>query len=242
MHNFKVLIVEDEAIIAENIKITVTNLGYAVVGICYDANQAIAAIQQIEFDIALVDIYLKDAEAGFTIAQVLKQKDIPFIFLTAFTDTDTIKKAATYNPSSYLTKPVNATNLFSALQIAFFNHEKILGTIDDYFFMKHAKGIKRIAWKSITHITSEKNYVSFNSAEIATIAPSGYLVRSTLQQAVAQIIPTAYRQNFIQINRSTFINKHSITQITDTQVCTAFDKFILQDAFKKAVNNQLTIL
>jgi len=242
MLNFKVLIIEDEAIIAENISITLSNLGYGVAGVCYNVSQAIEAMQKIVFDIALVDIYLKEADAGFGVAQLLQQQHKPFIFLTAFTDTDTITKAATYNPSCYLTKPVNATNLFSALQVAFFKQEKMEGTLSDYFFIKQGKHIKRIAWKTIAVIESERNYVAFKSAEILSFAPSGYLVRSTLQQAINQLIPQAYRHHFIQINRSTFINKYAILQITGTVVNTTVGSFMLQDVFRKFLNKELNIL
>jgi len=196
-------------------------------------------------DVIICDIMMPELD-GYGVLHLLKKntetQEIPFIFLTAFTDTDTITKAATYNPSCYLTKPVNATNLFSALQVAFFKQEKMEGTLSDYFFIKQGKHIKRIAWKTIAVIESERNYVAFKSAEILSFAPSGYLVRSTLQQAINQLIPQAYRHHFIQINRSTFINKYAILQITGTVVNTTVGSFMLQDVFRKFLNKELNIL
>jgi DNA-binding NarL/FixJ family response regulator len=117
-----ILIVEDEALIAQKIKMQLEDFGYNIVAVCYNYGSAEKAINETLFDVLITDINLGDGleiKSGIQLAKALKQiKDCPVIFLTAFSDKDTIKKAAALSPSAYLVKPVNTANLYATVQLA----------------------------------------------------------------------------------------------------------------------------
>ena len=118
------LVVEDEALIAENLRLTLEDLGYAVLATCYtyaEARQAFAPGHRP--DLVLLDINLGSpdpAHTGLALAQQLRDRPDgpPFIFLTAYNDLDTIRQATRLQPSGYLIKPVNGAALFAAIQTA----------------------------------------------------------------------------------------------------------------------------
>ena len=99
----KILIVEDEALIAQTIKMQLEDFGYNIVKICYNYIDALEAIAETTYDVLLTDINLGDGidiKSGIQIAGQVKQiNSCPIIFLTAFSDKDTIKKAAILAPS-----------------------------------------------------------------------------------------------------------------------------------------------
>ena len=121
-----VLIVEDEALIAEDIKEICEEAGYDVVSICYRASQALIALQKDNFDLVLLDINLEDELSGIEIAQyILKNKiSVPYIFLTSYFDTHTLNEAKDVYPIGYIVKPFRKEQLISTIEISLYNHTK----------------------------------------------------------------------------------------------------------------------
>jgi DNA-binding LytR/AlgR family response regulator len=240
--NFKLLIVEDEAIIAENLKITLEELGYEISNVCYNLTQAKMAIEKKDFDLALLDINLKNNESGFDAAKILLENNLPFVFLTAYSDVVTVKEATAYKPAAYLVKPATSGALFAAIQTALFNfEEKKLPSENnnqDYFFVKIGNKTKRISWKDVVLIRSEKNYVALLTADNIS---SGYLIRSTLHQAINQLMPQPFRNYFVQISRSEYLRLSSITSIQKNILETSFGEFELSDNFKNGLKDIIII-
>lgn len=124
MNNLQLLLVEDEVIIAENIRQSLVDLGYECVTVCNTFDDAIEVIEKGEIDLAIMDINLDDAEGrtGLDLASRLKKvKPTPFIFITAYSDKETVESASKLGPSAYLVKPVNDKTIFSTIQIAMQN-------------------------------------------------------------------------------------------------------------------------
>lgn len=124
MDKIKILIVEDEAIIAKNIESKLTKAGYEVVDTVFTGNDAIKSALEKNPDIILLDIKLKGEIGGIEAAERIKQqKDIPVIFLTSYTDEDTFEKAKLTEPAAYLSKPFNLDELNRIIQLTLFNHK-----------------------------------------------------------------------------------------------------------------------
>jgi YesN/AraC family two-component response regulator len=124
----KILIVEDEILIARDIKESLEELDYSVCDFAPSVARALEVMQQQRPDIALVDIKLKGKESGIDLGKVLLQRDvIPFIYLTSHTDAVTLSQAKDTHPSGYLVKPFKQNDVHVALQIALnnFAHRKI---------------------------------------------------------------------------------------------------------------------
>lgn len=127
MHNksmLRLLIIEDEALIAEDIKDICELSGFKAIQICYSGKQAISLITNKEFDLAIIDINLNTGYSGFDIADFinLQQKKLPYIFLTSYSDNKTLQRAKDYKPLAYITKPFRKEQLVSTLEIVFMNY------------------------------------------------------------------------------------------------------------------------
>ena len=123
MSKFRVLIVEDEPVIAENISMYLDNNDFEVSAIAYDSGEAIEQLQKNTPDAAILDINLESEEDGIDIANFINQKyPIPFLFLTSYSDKETLQRAKNVNPSGYIVKPFNEKTLLASLEIAINNH------------------------------------------------------------------------------------------------------------------------
>jgi len=114
-----VLIVEDEGIIAQNLRELLIGFGYDVLGIASTSDQAMAYASERCPDVVLMDIRIKGKLDGIATAELLtKQFAVPIVYLTAHADAATIERAKQTQPFGYLTKPVRPDELRSAIEIA----------------------------------------------------------------------------------------------------------------------------
>ena len=119
----KVLIVEDESIVALDISQSLEGLGFQTVGRAASGKKAVELASHRPPDIALMDIKLSGSIDGITTAQtIVEQHDIPIVFLTAHADPSTVERAQSVGPYGYLVKPFTDQELFAALQIALHRH------------------------------------------------------------------------------------------------------------------------
>jgi DNA-binding NarL/FixJ family response regulator len=122
MSEVRVLIVEDEPIIAENIAVYLNNNDFLVSGIAYDNEEAKKQLKYNTPDAVLLDINLDGTEDGIDIARYINGNyQLPFIFLTSYADRETLERAKSVEPSGYLVKPFNEKTLLASLEIAIAN-------------------------------------------------------------------------------------------------------------------------
>jgi diguanylate cyclase (GGDEF)-like protein/PAS domain S-box-containing protein len=124
-----ILLIEDEALIAREIKTRLTQMGHRVVGVAHSAAQALEIARTIEPDLLLTDINLGSKMDGVDVArEITAIRDIPVIFLTAYSDEETVARAKSLAPYGYIIKPVENRELQIAIDMAIykFNIEKEL--------------------------------------------------------------------------------------------------------------------
>ncbi len=115
----KILIVEDEPIVAQDLTRILTKLGYGIIGPCSTASEAIALVLAENPDAALIDIHLFGDKDGVDAALTINELNpLPVIFITAFADSETIKRATLAFPYGYLVKPFDDHQIHIALEIA----------------------------------------------------------------------------------------------------------------------------
>ena len=115
----KILIVEDEAILAMSLQDKLLDLGYEVPATAETGEQAIRLVEQFRPDLVLMDIKLRDGIDGVEAAQRIRLKhDIPIVFMTAFGDEQTIRRANTATPYGFLVKPFRPAQLSRILNAA----------------------------------------------------------------------------------------------------------------------------
>jgi YesN/AraC family two-component response regulator len=116
MSRKKILVVEDEAFIAMDIKQILDKEGYDTVIDCFTVDMAVKLVEVHQPDLVLIDVNLNGRKNGLDFARYLRSKDsIPFIFITSFSDRDTLNSAAELFPSAFLTKPFKPIDLVSAI-------------------------------------------------------------------------------------------------------------------------------
>jgi PAS domain S-box-containing protein len=123
MPGINVMIVEDDALLAENLQKVLKDLGYLVAGAVASGEAAITKAVQVQPDLILMDIRLKgDMDGVAAAARIQELVDLPVIFLSGYSDIHTLKQAGSVKVYGYLIKPVRAQDLFAAIETAFYKH------------------------------------------------------------------------------------------------------------------------
>ncbi len=125
MEAFKVLIVEDDEVTAMNLKMSLEKQGYDVVSISDTALQAPNKIKVYNPQIVLVDISLQKSDDGIELARYIREKhQLPFIYLTAHTDSAIINQAKQTEPYGYIVKPFDPNSLHATIQMAMYKYDE----------------------------------------------------------------------------------------------------------------------
>ena len=115
----KILVVEDEGIVAEEIRSRLKNKGYTVSGIVHTGEAAIQKVKEVHPDLVLMDIRLKGEMDGIEAARKIQERfDVPVVYLTAHADDNTLQRAKITHPFGYVIKPFEETELHVAIEIA----------------------------------------------------------------------------------------------------------------------------
>jgi signal transduction histidine kinase len=120
----KIMVVEDESIVAKDLELTLKRLGYIVPATASSSDDALSKAAQHRPDLVLMDVHIKGAIDGIATARRLRREmNIPVIYLTAYADDDTVARARETEPFGYLLKPFNERELKSMLEVALYKHE-----------------------------------------------------------------------------------------------------------------------
>ena len=123
MDNINILIVEDEVIVAKDIELTLANLGYSVSGSVSSGKDAIDHVKNHRPDLVLMDIMLEGKLDGIETANIIHQQfSVPVIFLTAYSNENTLERAKTAKPYGYILKPFQETDLYTSIEIAIYKY------------------------------------------------------------------------------------------------------------------------
>ncbi len=218
MFKIRILIVEDELIIAEDLRIHLEKLGYSITGIAKSYERALQLIEAEEPDLMLIDIKLKGDKDGIHLAAKVKEKyDFPIIFLTSHADNNTVERAKKVHPNGYLIKPYEREDLYTSVEIAFANYiqikageqesrkliEEDSAILNDSIFVKKDHLLIKIRFDELEWIKAERNYLELHCGE------NKHLIRSTLHDFLDKLP----QKQFFQIHRSFAINLKHITAI-----------------------------
>ena len=120
----QVLIVEDERIVAEDIKTKLEHVGYAVAGIASSGEESIQKAEKLQPDLMLMDIVLEGKMDGIEAAEIIHSRlNIPVVYLTAHSDKKTWGRARVTEPFGYIIKPFETKDLFTTIEMALYRHK-----------------------------------------------------------------------------------------------------------------------
>ena len=124
MQKHKIIIVEDDEITSLNLNISLQKQGYSVVALCDNIAQAKNKITTHNPDVIIIDISLQESNDGIELAKLIrKEHNIPFIFLTSYSDDDIISQAKLTEPYGYIVKPFDPNSLHATIQMALFKFQ-----------------------------------------------------------------------------------------------------------------------
>lgn len=126
MSEIRVLIVEDEPIIARHIAAALAGIDYQVAAIALNGRKALAELDRQRPDIVLLDIQLGGEPDGVQLGELIRQRyELPFVYLSSHADQATVDRAKRTLPMGYLVKPFDEKDLFTTLEIALFNFSRL---------------------------------------------------------------------------------------------------------------------
>lgn len=230
--DIRIVIVEDELIIAESIKLSLEALGYFVYEPTINFTTALQLIGLQKPDLVFIDIRLSGSKDGIDLAAEINSLfNIPFIYLTSNSDPKTIDRAKKTSPSAFLVKPFNKADLYAAIEIALYNHHmkttinELKNTTTDYLFVKHNQAFIKLFFHEIAYINSQHVYI-----EINTITHKKYLVRSTFAD-YSKLLPSF----FIKIHRSYIINSNYLETLQAKELVVAGNKLPISDQYRNSI-------
>src|ERR1700761_5185542 len=118
----KILIVEDESLVAFDLKLILTRAGYKVCGIADSVKEALEIIENEMPEMVLLDIFLKGPLSGIDLAKILTEKNIAFVYLSANFQESVLENAKSTQPYGFLVKPFREKELLITLDVAFYRH------------------------------------------------------------------------------------------------------------------------
>lgn len=153
---------EDETLVARDIKAKLEFLGYEVTGLASTGPEALEMIHKESPDLAIIDIVLKGAMDGIEVARKMRRDfNIPFLYLTALSDPNTIERAKVTEPFGYIIKPFEQNELLAAIEMALYKHKmesKIRESEEKY------RNLFKNAVEGIFQTTTEGRFLAANPA------------------------------------------------------------------------------
>ena len=220
--NNTLLIVEDEMIIAANISLQLTHLGYDVIGIISKSDEVLQHLLKQVPDIILMDINLKGDLDGIELATLIqKEYKIPIIYLTANSDENHFERAKATNPYAFISKPFKKLDLQRAIELTLVriqeeqNREKSMDLITDepyilsdcIFVRSHDKMVK-VCINNILYIEAERNYCKIHCKD------KEHLLVTTLKYLEEKLTSNV----LMRIHRSFIVNLNHIDEIATNHV------------------------
>ena len=215
----KILIVEDDMIIAADVSMQLSKLGYEIIGINTRAEDALKTISDNRPDIILMDIMLSGKMNGIEAAKViLEEFQIPLIFMTSNTDDATFQDALTAKPYAFVSKPFQKSELARSLKIAL--HREVVekagelpmsesndhvSTMEDRLFIRHKNQLVKVYLNDILYLEADGNY-----CHVYTLDKNFFLSLS-LRNLESQL-PS---DRFVRVHRSFVVNIKKIDAISE---------------------------
>ncbi len=250
MAKIKVLIVEDESIVAKDIQLSLKKLGYIVIGIEKSGEGAILKAQNSSPDIIIMDIMLKGEINGVEAAEkIRKEFNIPIIFLTAYADENTLSKAKISEPYAYIIKPFKEIDLHTSIEMALYKHSKEIEVLkerdmlysivenkesSDFIFVKSKSRLVKLKTKNIFYIEALKDYVVINTNT------TRYTIHSTMKE-IERKLPS---EQFIRVHRSYIVNINKIFEIESPNLILEFNNKIIPigGSYKESLLGRINLI
>ena len=238
----KILIVEDEMLIAANLAMQLENIGYEILGIIPRGEDALIAVKKERPDLVLMDINLKGEIDGIETASRMQMLGpIPIIYLTANSDEANFSRAKATNPYAFLSKPFKKLDLKHAIELA---SDKILAeknilppniekfVLNDRIFVRHNEVMVKIIIEDILYLEADRNY-----CQVYTKG-NMFVMVNTLKN-MEEKLPS---QHFQRIHRSYIVNLKHINEVAQNHITVEKTILPLSKELRKDLLNRLQMI
>jgi DNA-binding LytR/AlgR family response regulator len=220
MNPIRILVVEDESMVAKDIMARLNRKGYEVSGIAATADEALDILKTHDTDLCLLDIKLSGPVNGIELARRIKDTTpVPVIFLTSMNNDSIFEQAKAANPAAYMLKPFNDRELQMAIDLAVSNYatgktaqvnftppdikEDAIFRLKESIFLRKKERFERVDFKNILWAEAESNYTTI-------VTTTGQFVLSVTLHEVEKQLTAPY---FMRIHRSYLVNLQCIDSI-----------------------------
>lgn len=198
----RVLIAEDETFIAENLAAIVRNAGHEVVALVDDKVSFSDIAFSDQIDIALLDIRMHGEDLGYFFAERLRDQQIPFVFITSFSDRETLKDAISLRPYGFITKPFSKDEIVTILS------QLELEIRDSALLVKTGNEYVKIRKEDIQYLKSENVYVTIYTAED----------RIVIRAKLSDLCDNFTKNEMLRVHQSFAVNPKFIMRFSETEV------------------------
>lgn len=212
MNSLKILIVEDEIITATDLKETLEKNKHKITAIAKNHGEAMLAIEKTLPDLLIIDIHLRNSafDGIETAKEISRAYHIPFVFLTAYSETPTFERAKATNPAAYLIKPFRHHDLVFQIELAYHHYSINKKTENnplkaENIFMPIGKGHQKIVKNDVLFLKAEGAYVN--------VYVKNENKPFLFSMNIGHLTQYFTTKNFYQISRSYLINLEYLSKI-----------------------------
>ena len=240
----RILIVEDNVIIADDMQSMLEEIGYEIVDNVIVYEQAIEVLRNKEVDLVLIDIILASNKTGIDLGKHIRENyNIPFIFVTSNSDRATVENAKTVKPNGYLVKPFEQQDLYTSIEIALSNFTSVAKSVGgetqeeeddrlmankvlkDSIFVKKQHLYYRIQFGDIQFIKADNVYLEVNTVD------KKFLVRSPLKDYLEKLP----QHKFYRAHKSYIVNVDHIDAINSKDILINNNLIPISKEFKEFI-------
>lgn len=219
--SLKILIVEDEYVIAYTIQEMLSDLGHSNSTVKNNFLSAGNSLIEEKFDLAILDINLEGKNEGIQLAQKCLSNNTPFFYLSSYTDRKTLDLAMETAPGAYVVKPFVEADLYTALSISLSKNKEKTKT----FTLKSGAELINLDMSNLLYLEAEGVYTRIVCEE------KSHLYRSSLQNTMEEL-PVS---TLTQIHRSFVVNTKQIEKIRSNTVYIGNQKLPISRTYKKQI-------
>ena len=224
MKEERILIVEDDPSIAENIEEILELLDYVNIDIANSANQAIKVIKKYRPDLIFMDIKLKGDKDGIELGEIIKQMiDVPIVYVTSYSDPTIIERAKRINPAGFIVKPFNTNDIHAMVEIVLYNKRTRPSTsessssksstdspylVNDAVYIKADNAFERVDYEDIYYVEANGNMVTIFTKH------RNYIIRKSMKD-MEEKLPSHL---FLRVQKSFIVQLGQIENFSTKEI------------------------
>lgn len=227
----KILIVEDEPLIAKDLSFILEDLGIHKIEFAMNYEDAYKSIEEQEFDLILLDVNLSSEKDGIDLAhEINKSKETPFIFITSYYNQSTVERAKVTNPLAYLLKPFNQFDIRINVEMALYKSEQM--SENSTVYVREKNGTIQLEIASIKILEAQDNYTKIVCED----------QELTISQTLKSILSKLPETDFVRMHKSFAARIDQISMIKGGYAFIGENKIPIGRSYKTDFQDRISIL